>query len=1497
MLQYLIEYKIKSALKGGKSQYEQLKYWLALSNKGVFDPRLCWKYTFADGQSLAEYLLTQSNQEMQSYISSSKTSKSKLFAAQDQLQNYYLLKKLQAKQKPSFEVFPDGFFAKILFWLINYFDWTGKFSSPSLPEEEGFAGTEQKLLDEVLKDGNYQKPWLEEQFRPQELITKGLRLKENFSNPKNPIQEEKGVAKHLRPWLKHLSLQLQIDQNQRYENSINAKQKQVLNAEEQKSYQMENVQWIDNSEVKETYKSNSVFKKANFEYPSMWLASLQHAINDFNKNKGQQLFLQEPGGLNNYREAYNPNFKFYITEEAEKVILAGGNTVRGSTLAMDLDQLPVGFFLDRKGEEWTLKFNADYRNWQLKNLKDADLLMDPYANKLNVRNANKNNTNKTATKDDFLKALEQMNISLIDAHLGLIERIDKLNLYSNKKTQFFAALLMIAKESSHPLHILNLLDKLVAFEKVSFMYSVLGRYDNYPLLYFFLSHHLCRIENGEVFDNPQQMEYLSRLATLNFEELILFKSLTKTEVYRPLAYYNFGEICKGLFYFLDFFKAQGLPLPLLDYAGGQHKGHISEIQDPLMELKGGLDCIVLLENNKNLQKLQLKYFNEIPLDISVAKAQLRAGYNFVHHSMCFDSYYIANATLRAKFKEKYPHLANPFLISPEEFKNLGFPSIQNRKEDAIYFRAAYLRFIALNIDPSAMEAAIVEWEKITGTHIDSCQNLWAGTVDKAKLGLEEDLEFEMRVQKAGSNSSHQTEFYELLYAVKQHWQALKAYALSLPRKNRSEVNIYYPDALANERSELSRRFTESHQYSTEDLKGLLAKISLNEAQSAELCKEVKVLNSLVEKYYSLSSEDLDLALENIQQSALEERIALLREAYRRLSRCEKNKYEGEWLRLEQLVSLLMFLKTPALFQIETGEGKTFIIQLGALLQALDGPQVLVITHNEFLALQASEKLQTLASKVKLRVTNKNDSPNEIEESSIHYIDIANAVLGERLAKLNSCAQKSTKKQLAIIDEVDNVVLDVDAQTTMQISRESVESSSEFIEFLMQLNKVVRGPLVDSKASELAEHRRILRDSLAKLPYYQEQNLDEDENLDFWLKAAVSSMQCLEEIDYIIESKESDEFIRIVHKETTGRVDKVSQWSEAIHQCVSAWERANGHPNLSVPGLSEVIAEGDIAFYLQENFASCWGFTGTIGEEAVEKLIKELLQVELTVKMPRAKRHATEGFAWPKRINLKKPESPPVDCYNRSYHFPPIYTADKEEHFAKILEALGNAHTKELSSIVFFNTINECNEFYVYLLEHNFTKEYLTKYIQILDDTQEPQNTELRPSEETIILRAKEKKMITLATAAGSRGTDFESIELGINAKPGLGRVNTQKSGRIGRNGSLGVFYEIYCILDLDLKAELPATIIPQNLFREYIEQYEMSKQARDLTLISSRAPQREKNQKLQQNFFRLRNTLDADKQKHLDTDWCNFFQNAGRSKAETFDFDNSKYQSTAKDNF
>ena len=186
-------------------------------------------------------------------------------------------------------------------------------------------------------------------------------------------------------------------------------------------------------------------------------------------------------------------------------------------------------------------------------------------------------------------------------------------------------------------------------------------------------------------------------------------------------------------------------------------------------------------------------------------------------------------------------------------------------------------------------------------------------------------------------------------------------------------------------------------------------------------------------------------------------------------------------------------------------------------------------------------------------------------------------------------------------------------------------------------------------------------------------------------------------------------------------------------------------------------------------------------------------------MPRAARPDLVGANWPLVADGKGGY---YKQYNRAYRFAPIIKANHAEHIQTLIEIVCKIRSENQSAILSFNTIQECETFNRILQASEGHGQ-----VQIFDDTcsNEENNDGLKISQKTAILHAAQPGMITLTTAAGSRGADFNSVSVGILAKPGLSRVNDQKAGRIGRNEDFGIVYEVYCYEDLNEAAQVLLT--------------------------------------------------------------------------------------------
>ncbi|CAM2891676.1 DEAD/DEAH box helicase [Legionella worsleiensis] len=1423
LLRKFLESRIKSAFIDRDEKKTRLKQWLAVAHGGQFDSE-AWNIQLNDQQSLVDFGIDVSDQ----YLAKNRMALSwyeriffgTYFRRSDlaQSQTYYKsiveiwLEQKRIEQSNDIEPVKFHWYQRFLNWCVRVsgLEWT--FNATNLKENALFETLRQH---EGIEDGSrnphppqvaneptsalkMETPSIREKYSVAKLLnspdiiakrmTKPSEFEDLVSKDTNQDNTYSNTPPHMRQWLTALRLnqtvdhlhQQQVQHNQNLDNFVNAHDLQRI---------QETTRWTDDSVLNPLSTGKNRLNELKYSASQNWLMALDRAC------KAEWEAIKPNRNFTNHQLSIS-------TTALEKLLNAKGH-IRSALYTLDLDALPLGFFIDKntEGNIFVLKYNEKYRLHQLATLRDAALRLD-VNNPASDFHLDSTKRACTVTKNELLNTLSERHIELKPRHLDFLNKLDNEThrvtfkgaegdtpLIETKAYAFRA--LKIMAETIYPLttqqtshkdcdpFLCEFIDILDSFSKIdtSQLTGILRIHDyehSSTTVYLnnFILNYLKGITNGKEFYAEEIRDALKRYATFNRNEFMwLMEIESATRKYNL----NFSETSKGLLYFFDFFEGLGIPVPArsTSLSGYSPLGGF-------IELKHILDCISLAGHGKNIlaKQFQAEYAVNIPKNYALAKSALRAGYAFVHESMLFG---IANGLTDFDFDHQSFDLHQ---VTREEFERLHYGAASMKGvTDGVYFRAMYLRFISFNVDPRYFKEAINTWERITGTTLTAF---------------------------SGSSTNGINDLETLNSALQNHWKELQHYGLALPsvmaaNKKQDAVKTAsdVPEAFINVKEALLHAEKE---YLSENVDSLLEKIKLPVMLEDTIKQSIYQINKLTKHYAEMSESDLQDRLKSAKQWSLEERIACLRETHCRLtcSQSSANPPKGEWLRLEQLVSVLIAMKEKCLLQIDTGEGKTFILQLIALLKALDNKKVNVITHNESLALDAGDKIKKLAYFLGLKTAKKNDSTASIINADILYTDISSAVINDLLAKHcsdNQLLPGHRKADVAVIDEVDNVVIDIHANTTMQISQGSEEASEDLAFFLKRLNSIVRTEL--PKRQDLPKRneqrdfiRQRLNEELSDNLFYRDQCGDDCE-LDQFIRAAISAATLTRDIDYVVEDDPLvinevsilRKVVHIMHKDTTGRADKLSQWGEYIHQCVAAHENEHNNPSVVIPGISNILAEGDVLTYLNECYTSRIGVTATMGNQRIRNKIEESIKTNLIVEIPRAIRPLGTEANWP----LK--EGKPV--YNRLYRFPPMYKNSKSTHYETLLEVITKIQENNQSCIIFWNTIAECDDFFAYLKQKGIS----TQMIQILDDTHDTEKAlttqAFRPSEATVIARANESRMITLTTAAGSRGTDFDNINIGILAKPNLGRVTLQKSGRIARNGQFGQVYEIYYKYDLN----------------------------------------------------------------------------------------------------
>jgi preprotein translocase subunit SecA len=158
-------------------------------------------------------------------------------------------------------------------------------------------------------------------------------------------------------------------------------------------------------------------------------------------------------------------------------------------------------------------------------------------------------------------------------------------------------------------------------------------------------------------------------------------------------------------------------------------------------------------------------------------------------------------------------------------------------------------------------------------------------------------------------------------------------------------------------------------------------------------------------------------------------VAIMDRAYQILSQ------DGHRLYLTQIMAIICFLDHNSaghVAQVPTGEGKTTLIAILAVLIALQGVSVDVITTNEYLAEVAAQNQSDFFSLFGLTVsTNNHDvhytsGPKRCYKANVVYGSLSNFqfdYLGDAVDQLNIRKGRSFETSWVILDEIDSLLID------------------------------------------------------------------------------------------------------------------------------------------------------------------------------------------------------------------------------------------------------------------------------------------------------------------------------------------------------------------------------------------------------------------------------------------------------------------------------------------
>lgn len=454
-------------------------------------------------------------------------------------------------------------------------------------------------------------------------------------------------------------------------------------------------------------------------------------------------------------------------------------------------------------------------------------------------------------------------------------------------------------------------------------------------------------------------------------------------------------------------------------------------------------------------------------------------------------------------------------------------------------------------------------------------------------------------------------------------------------------------------------------------------------------------------------------------------------------------------------------------EMDTGEGKTLTATLAAVVMALAGRKVQVVTVNDYLAGRDADEMKPLYEWFGLSTaTVAEDAPREMREQAYQHEIVYctgktlvfdylkdRLVLGQQLSQMGIRLKDFVRShpagelllpglQFAIVDEIDSVLID-EARTPLIISASDETSRHEeyygqALELAKALERFTDFVIDTQKRVELTQQGR---DRLVELTETSSSLWHNQFRREESVIQALTALHIfLRDEHYIVR----DDKVMIVD-EHTGRVMPDRSWEKGLHQLIELKE--------GVPVTPPRVTLAKISFQLFfRRYLGLAGMTGTGREVAAEMgHVYNLLSVRIPPHRPS------------RRNNL--------GCR--------VFTT-AEQKWEALVETLLQAQRRGQPVLVGTRTISAADELASRLHQQGINH-------QVLHANQDVE-------EALIIAEAGKRGRITIATNMAGRGTDIK-IDEDVADLGGLHviltelhdseRVDRQLVGRCARQGQPG----------------------------------------------------------------------------------------------------------------
>src|SRR3954471_23797564 len=266
------------------------------------------------------------------------------------------------------------------------------------------------------------------------------------------------------------------------------------------------------------------------------------------------------------------------------------------------------------------------------------------------------------------------------------------------------------------------------------------------------------------------------------------------------------------------------------------------------------------------------------------------------------------------------------------------------------------------------------------------------------------------------------------------------------------------------------------------------------------------------------------------------------------------------------------LHERSIAEMRTGEGKTLTAPLPAVLNALAGTGVHVVTVNDYLARRDAEWMRPVYEALGLTVGILQAGEQDEQKHAAYAADITygtNSEFGFDYLRDNLAISVEDKYQrghgYAIVDEVDNILID-EARTPLIISGQPEQAADLYYKFAklaprLKPGKKPEGP--EGKAKDYLADFDYEPDEKHKTVAITEQGVEKAEKF-----LGIENMYLAEHgnlVNHLIQSLKAeslykrdvdysviDDEVKIID-EFTGRILEGRRWSEGLHQAIEAKE--------------------------------------------------------------------------------------------------------------------------------------------------------------------------------------------------------------------------------------------------------------------------------------------------------------------------------------------------------